>query len=239
MVLFLEEVIIVMKANILLVDDEFEIAEINMKYLTRAGYNVTVVYNGKEALDKFRKQSFDLIITDIMMPEMDGYELIDEIQLMSEKQAFLFITAKSSDQDKIFSLSLGADDYIVKPFSPRELVLRVTNILRRVNEGNNEFTILGNLKINYHAHEAEINGHRLELTVKEFELLWILISDSNHAFSKSELYQKVWHEDYRENIDSNTLNVHIHDLRTKLLENGSESTPKINTVWGLGYKMEE
>ncbi|WP_134644262.1 response regulator transcription factor [Weissella cibaria] len=229
-----------MAATILLIDDELDITEINRRYLIKAGYEIVVAFNGKEALERYKEKSFDLVISDIMMPEMDGYELMDNIQMINPDQPFLFITAKSSDQDKIFSLSLGADDFISKPFSPRELVLRVQNILRRIysDSDNSEVGLLEDLKVDNRTHEVSVNGHKIDVTVKEFELLWILVNEPNRAFSKSEIYQKVWHEEYNQNIDANTLSVHIHDLRSKLSKYGSNKTPKISTVWGLGYKME-
>ena len=115
-----------MKKTILLVDDEINILDIQNRYLIQAGYDVLVAHDGKEGLELFRKKSIDLIITDIMMPNMDGYDFISEVQYIAPNQPFLFTTAKTSEQDKIYGLSLGADDFIVKPFSPRELVLRVT-----------------------------------------------------------------------------------------------------------------
>ena len=152
-------------------------------------------------------------------------------------QPFLFTTAKTSEQDKIYGLSLGADDFIAKPFSPRELVLRVNNILRRLHRGGEiEQIELGELTMNHVVHEARIGEYFLELTVKSFELLWILASNPERVFSKTELYEKVWQEDFVD--DTNTLNVHIHALRQELTKYASSETPAIKTVWGLGYKME-
>ena len=171
------------------------------------------------------------------MPNMDGYDFISEVQYIAPDQPFLFTTAKISDQDKIYGLSLGADDFIAKPFSPRELVLRVNNILRRLHRGGEiEQIELGDLVMNHAVHEARIGEHFLELTVKSFELLWILASNPERAFSKTELYEKVWQEDFVD--DTNTLNVHIHALRQELTKYASSDTPAVKTVWGLGYKME-
>ena len=124
-----------MEKTILLVDDEFEITDIQNRYLSQAGYTVFVAHDGVEGLELFKNKSIDLIITDIMMPKMDGYDFISEVQYLSPDQPFLFITAKTSEQDKIFGLSMGADDFITKPFSPRELVLRVNNIFKRIYRG--------------------------------------------------------------------------------------------------------
>lgn len=227
-----------MGKTILLVDDEVEITDIHQRYLIQAGYQVLVVHDGLEALELFKKKPIDLIITDVMMPRMDGYDLISEVQYLSPEQPFLFITAKTSEQDKIYGLSLGADDFIAKPFSPRELVLRVHNILRRLHRGcETELISLGNLKMNHSSHEVQIGEEMLDLTVKSFELLWILASNPERVFSKTDLYEKIWKEDYVD--DTNTLNVHIHALRQELAKYSSDQTPTIKTVWGLGYKIEK
>ena len=212
-----------MGKTILLVDDEVEITDIHQRYLIQAGYRVLVAHDGLEALELFKRKTIDLI---------------SEIQYLSPEQPFLFITAKTSEQDKIYGLSLGADDFIAKPFSPRELVLRVHNILRRLHRGGEtELISLGNLKMNHSSHEVQIGEEMLDLTVKSFELLWILASNPERVFSKTDLYEKVWQEDYVD--DTNTLNVHIHALRQELAKYSSDQTPTIKTVWGLGYKIEK
>lgn len=227
-----------MAKRILLVDDEVEITEINKRYLIQAGYEVNVAHDGQEALEIFQKYSIDLIITDIMMPNMDGYDLIGEVQYLSPEQPFLFITAKTSEPDKIYSLSMGADDFITKPFSPRELVLRVNNILRRIHRsmGTEETLQLGDLVMNHETREVSVDDRPLDITIKSFELLWILANNPQRVFSKTELYEKVWQEDFVD--DTNTLNVHIHALRQDLAKYSTEKTPTIKTVWGLGYKIE-
>ena len=197
--------------KILLVDDEIEITEINKRYLEQGGYDIDIANDGKEALEKYKRNKYSLIITDIMMPNMDGYDLISEVQYLDAEQPFLFITAKTTEPDKIYSLSLGADDYIVKPFSPRELVLRVRNILRRIEKNSTDsILILGDLEINYNSRIARVNGKQLDLTVKSFELLWLLANNPERVFSKTELYEKIWQDEYVE--DANTLNVHVHSL---------------------------
>lgn len=223
--------------KILLVDDEIEITEINKRYLEQSGYDIDIANDGKEALEKYKRNKYSLIITDIMMPNMDGYDFISEVQYLDAEQPFLFITAKTTEPDKIYALSLGADDYIVKPFSPRELVLRVRNILRRIEKGSTDsISTLGDLEINYNSRIAMVNGKQLDLTVKSFELLWLLANNPERVFSKTELYEKIWHDEYVE--DANTLNVHVHSLRRILMKYSTEKTPNIKTVWGLGYKME-
>ena len=224
--------------KILLVDDEIEITEINKRYLEQGGYDIDIANDGKEALEKYTRNKYSLIITDIMMPNMDGYDLISEVQYLDAEQPFLFITAKTTEPDKIYALSMGADDYIVKPFSPRELVLRVRNILRRIEKNSTDsISMLGDLEINYNSRIAKINGKQLDLTVKSFELLWLLANNPERVFSKTELYEKIWNDEYVE--DANTLNVHVHSLRRILMKYSTEKTPNIKTVWGLGYKMEK
>ena len=224
--------------KILLVDDEIEITEINKRYLEQGGYDIDIANDGKEALEKYKRNKYSLIITDIMMPNMDGYDLISEVQYLDAEQPFLFITAKTTEPDKIYALSMGADDYIVKPFSPRELVLRVRNILRRIEKNSiDSISMLGDLEINYNSRIAKINGKQLDLTVKSFELLWLLANNPERVFSKTELYEKIWQDEYVE--DANTLNVHVHSLRRILMKHSTEKTPNIKTVWGLGYKMEK
>jgi len=224
--------------KILLVDDEIEITEINKRYLEQGGYDIDIANDGKEALEKYTRNKYSLIITDIMMPNMDGYDLISEVQYLDAEQPFLFITAKTTEPDKIYALSMGADDYIVKPFSPRELVLRVRNILHRIEKNSTDsISMLGDLEINYNSRIAKVNGKQLDLTVKSFELLWLLANNPERVFSKTELYEKIWQDEYVE--DANTLNVHVHSLRRILMKHSTEKTPNIKTVWGLGYKMEK
>ena len=227
-----------MMNKILLVDDEIEITGINKRYLEQGGYDIDIANDGKEALEKYKRNKYSLIITDIMMPNMDGYDLISEVQYLNAEQPFLFITAKTTEPDKIYALSMGADDYIVKPFSPRELVLRVRNILRRIEKNSTDsISMLGDLEINYNSRIAKVNGKQLDLTVKSFELLWLLANNPERVFSKTELYEKIWQDEYVE--DANTLNVHVHSLRRILMKYSTEKTPNIKTVWGLGYKMEK
>ena len=172
-----------MMNKILLVDDEIEITEINKRYLEQGGYDIDIANDGKEALEKYKRNKYSLIITDIMMPNMDGYDLISEVQYLDAEQPFLFITAKTTEPDKIYALSMGADDYIVKPFSPRELVLRVRNILRRIEKNSTDsISMLGDLEINYNSRIARVNGKQLDLTVKSFELLWLLANNPGTCF---------------------------------------------------------
>ncbi|HGI3843271.1 TPA: response regulator transcription factor [Streptococcus agalactiae] len=228
-----------MTQKLLLVDDEFEIIDINRRYLEQAGYEVSVAADGIEALKEVDENRFDLIISDIMMPKMDGYDFSSEVLVREPNQPFLFITAKVSEPDKIYSLSMGADDFISKPFSPRELVLRVKNILRRIygNHQQSEVLTIGDLVIDQKQRLVMVDCNTISLTNKSFDLLWILANHLNRVFSKTELYERVWGEEFLD--DTNTLNVHIHALRNDLAKFSTDNTPTIKTVWGLGYKLEE
>ncbi|HGI3698179.1 TPA: response regulator transcription factor [Streptococcus agalactiae] len=228
-----------MTQKLLLVDDEFEIIDINRRYLEQAGYEVSVAADGIEALKEVDENRFDLIISDIMMPKMDGYDFISEVLVREPNQPFLFITAKVSEPDKIYSLSMGADDFISKPFSPRELVLRVKNILRRIygNHQQSEVLTIGDLVIDQKQRLVMVDCNTISLTNKSFDLLRILANHLNRVFSKTELYERVWGEEFLD--DTNTLNVHIHALRNDLAKFSTDNTPTIKTVWGLGYKLEE
>ncbi|MGX8834673.1 response regulator transcription factor [Amedibacillus sp. YH-ame10] len=227
--------------QILIVDDEADIIAIVKRYLEREGYEIYTATNGVEALRIYKTHAIDLIITDIMMPKMDGYEFMEEVLEIEERAPFIFISAKDQEQDKIYSLMLGADDFVTKPFSPRELTLRVKNLLNRItpNTQDNEYKVeKEHIKIDKQRHQVYLYEEELILSIKEFQLLLLFLCNIGRVFSKSELYKKVWESDYMD--DANTLNVHIFSLREKL-DKGSmgKAYPRIQTVWGLGYRMEE
>lgn len=226
-----------MNETILIVDDEPTILDVSKRYLEKENFHVLTASDGKEALDICLHQSITLIVTDIMMPESDGYDFILNVLDLNQDIPFLFISAKTQEQDRLYSLTLGADDYITKPFSPRELVLRIKNILRRVTKNASKMINRGALKIDYEKRTATLYEVSLELTLKEFDLLWVLALDQERVYSKSELFDKVWGSDYYD--DANTMNVHIHHLRDKM-ERVSDGRPypMIKTIWGLGYKLE-
>ena len=226
-----------MKRTILLVDDERTIIDISKKYLEKEGYRVFQATSAKEAMSIYDNQTIDLIITDIMMPEIDGYEFIMDTLEKNEHIPFIFITAKNANQDRLYSLTLGADDYITKPFNPLELVLRVKNILRRVYRETDKTIVIGQLSMDFDRRFVKIGEQSLDLTTKEFMLLWVLSNDSEKVFSKSEILSLVW--DSYSTDDRNTVNVHIHRLREKLNPySDMEGAPLIKTIWGTGYKLE-
>ncbi|MHB9652723.1 response regulator transcription factor (plasmid) [Enterococcus faecalis] len=226
-----------MKYQLLLVDDEETIMDISKKYLEKEGYTVHQATTVKEATYIYDYNKIDLIITDIMMPKKDGYEFIIDILEKNEKIPFIFITAKTSNQDRLYSLTLGADDYITKPFNPIELVLRVKNILRRVYGEQQNYLKLNELEMNLGNRVAKIGNYKLDLTSKEFELLWVLAKEPDKVFSKSEILNLIWHSHIES--DRNTVNVHIHRLREKINQTPlNVGVPVIKTVWGTGYKIE-
>ena len=201
-------------------------------------YTVITTTSSIEAMKLLKQYSIDLFIVDIMIPEMDGYELVEHAQEHYGDLPFLFISALGQEKDRLYGLSFGADDYITKPFSPRELVLRVKNILRRVNARSHqaeETVKVGPLFLDGRKRTAVVAGKPVELTVKEFDLLWLLVNHSSQVFTKSDLIEKIWGYDY--DGDANTINVHIHRLREKI-QPISEMV-YIKTVWGLGYKLVE
>ena len=213
--------------HLLIVDDEKDIVDICQTYFEYEGYQVTTTTCGKEAL-KLLSSDIDIMILDIMMPEVSGYDI-----------PFIYLTAKTQEHDTIYALTLGADDYIKKPFSPRELVLRTNNLLARMSKSNHSNKIeqleFDGLVLKNLSKTLTINNIEIPMRIKEFELLWYLASREGEVISKSELLEKVWGYDYYE--DANTVNVHIHRIREKL-EKHDFLPYTITTVWGLGYKFE-
>ena len=228
--------------NILVVDDEKEIADLLEVYLTGEGYKVFKFYNPLEALLCTRKEQISLAVLDVMMPDMDGFTLLQKIR---ESYFFpvIMLTAKIEDSDKITGLDLGADDYITKPFNPLEVVARVKTQLRRFTKYNtegskaaeiDELDIRG-LYISKTSHKCIMNGREILLTPLEFDILWYLCGKKGKVVSSEELFEAVWKEKY---LDSNhTVMAHIARLREKLGE--PARNPKyIKTVWGVGYTVE-
>lgn len=231
-----------MSADILVVDDEAAIADLVEVYLKNEGYTVHKFYNAAGALDCVARQHLDLAILDVMLPDMDGFTLCQKIR-SHHLFPIVMLTAKVEDMDKITGLTLGADDYMTKPFNPLELVARVKTQLRRYiryNPGSSsepivqEFDIRG-LQISKATHKCTLFGEELNLTPLEFSILWYLCSRQGQVVSSEELFEQVWGEKY---IDSNnTVMSHIARLREKMHENSRR--PKfIKTVWGVGYTIE-
>lgn len=222
--------------HVLIVDDEQDIRDICKTYFEFEGYEVTTASDGKDALNKLNSE-IDLIILDIMMPEVNGYKVVEDMKAQGLDIPYIYLTAKTTESDTIYGLTLGADDYVKKPFSPRELVIRAKNIINRatIKPVHKDIIECGNLILNNKTKTAEVAGQDLGLRIKEFELLWYFATHETMAISKSELLEQVWGYAYYE--DMNTLNVHIHRIREKL-EACQYDEYTIATVWGLGYKFQ-
>jgi two-component system, OmpR family, alkaline phosphatase synthesis response regulator PhoP len=223
--------------KILVVDDDAKIVELVKLYLIREGYTVLTAYEGNEALRLAREYHPDLAILDIMLPGMDGLEICRKLRAESSLPIIL-LTAKTTESDKIAGLDLGADDYVSKPFSPKELVARVRAVFRRTPEEALQLgppeVASGDLKVNFLRHEVSLAGENLNLTPVEFKLLGVLIREPNRVFSRTQLIEKVLGYDF-EGYDR-TIDVHILNLRRKL-EADSASPKYIKTVYGAGYKF--
>jgi len=222
--------------TILVVEDEEPVQQLVKLYLEKEGFAVDMAFDGEEAVKKAKATHPDLIILDIMLPEMDGWEVCKELR-KSMSVPIIMLTARGEEFDRVMGLELGADDYIAKPFSPREMVARVKAVLRRAASGDftdpQVFDFKG-LRINYGSRTVEINGNALEMPPKEFELLWFLASHSGHVFSREQLLHNVWGYSYAG--DSRTVDTHIKRLREKLAK--VRDVCSIKTVWGYGYKFE-
>ncbi len=225
-----------MPNKILIADDDKSIVELMRLYLEKEGYTCITAENGKIALKKFETDTPDLIILDIMMPEVDGWQVCREIR-KSSNVPIIMLTAKGETFDKVLGLELGADDYMVKPFETKELIARIKAVLRRAEtkpKNTTEEVSYPGLSVNLTNYELKINGKIMEVPPKELELLYFLASNPNRVFTREQLLEEVWGFDYFG--DSRTVDVHIKRLREKL-ENINENW-QLKTVWGVGYKFE-
>lgn len=221
----------------MIVDDEAIVREVVTEYLRRDGFNVETAADGYEALQRFASARPDLVLLDLMLPGIDGLEVCRRIRSTSNIP-IIMVTAKGDETDTVIGLSVGADDYVSKPFSPRELVARIKAVLRRaatapVSEGDP--LRFGSLTIRPDRRQVEISGTAVELTAREFDLLEFLAHHPGHVFSRDELLDKVWDWSYAS--DGGTVTVHIRRLRQKI-EADPERPRFIKTVWGIGYKFE-
>ena len=225
------------KQRILVVDDDSNIAELICLYLVKEGFETERAHNGKEALKQIQKFSPNLVILDVMMPEMDGYETCREIRKQGAIPV-IFLTAKGETFDKVLGLELGADDYIVKPFDNKELVARVKAVLRRTEtkETNLKKLIFPGLIINQSNYSVNYHDKEIEMPPKELELLFFLASHPKQVFTREQLLNQIWGYEYYG--DTRTVDVHIKRIREKL-DNDDHNEPwGIKTVWGVGYKFE-
>ncbi|MGD6833917.1 response regulator transcription factor [Sutcliffiella halmapala] len=218
--------------RVLVVDDEMDMRELLGMYLSKENYHVFYAENGEEALDTLYMNEVDLIILDVMMPEMDGFTACKKIR---EKYMIpiLMLTAKSDEWDKVRGLKLGADDYVMKPFSPKELLARVEALLRRSKQAFFDVLSHSGITIQKSARQVEVSGERVNLARREYDLLLFLMEHEGQVFSREQLHDVIWGLD-TEKGSYRTVDTHVKTLRFKLKEAGDH----IKTVWGIGYKFE-
>ncbi len=228
--------------NILVVDDDKEIVNAIEIYLKTEGYNIIKAYNGKEALKLLSENEIHLVILDIMMPEKDGLETLEEIR-KTKAVPVILLSAKSEDYDKISGLNTGADDYVTKPFNPLELIARVNSNIRRyvefgnIKEKRNEKVLKsGQLEINDETKKVTVDGKEIKLTATEYNILKFLLQNKGKVYSIEQIYENVWNEESY--AAENIIAVHIRHIREKIEINPKE--PKyLKVIWGIGYKIED
>lgn len=227
--------------TILIVDDEKEIRNLIAIYLKNEGYQVLEACDGEEGLQLLKKQEIHLIVLDLMMPNVDGMEMCMKVREIAE-MPIIMLTAKSQDMDKIMGLTIGADDYVTKPFNPLELVARIKSQLRRylklngLNKSSSDGIEIGDLRINTATHEVLVNNEKVKLTPREFAILELLSSNPGIVMSAEQIYERVWKEEVFQS--ENTVMVHIRKIRERI-ETNPRNPQYIKTVWGVGYKVEK
>lgn len=225
------------KQKILIVDDEPNICEIIRLYVEKEGYDAIIANDGGNAVEKYKSEAPDLVLLDIMLPVKDGWQVCREIRAVGNTP-IIMLTAKGETFDKVLGLELGADDYMVKPFEPKELVARIKAVLRRSDFRNNEpeesELVFDGLKIGRETYEVYLDDKKIEMPPKEFELLYFLAKNKNKVYTRDQLLDEIW--GYEFFGDSRTVDVHIKRIREKIETDGKKWTLK--TVWGVGYKFE-
>ena len=228
-----------MSNKILVVDDDLNICELLKLYLENDGYVVYTANDGQEAVNMFQTKTPDLVLLDIMLPKMDGWQVCREIRKTSSAP-IIMLTAKGETFDKVLGLELGADDYVVKPFDAKEVMARVKAVLRRTKgeaetaDSQNKIVMYDNLEINIANYEMKVNGEPVDTPPKELELIYHFASNPNRVYTRDQLLDEVWGFDYYG--DSRTVDVHVKRLREKL--EGVSDKWSLKTVWGVGYKFE-
>ena len=225
---------ILSKIRILIVDDEERLRKLVRDFLIREGYEVLEAFDGQEAIEVFEEHpDIALILLDVMMPKKNGFETLKEIRLTSNVPVIM-LTAKSEEEDELNGFALGVDEYISKPFSPKVLVARVNAVLRRSQDdgADDKHLSVGGIEMSIDAHEVTIEGRKLDLSVKEFELLEYFLRNQGIALSREKILNSVWDYDYFG--DARTIDTHVKKLRSKMGEKGDY----IKTIWGMGYKFE-
>jgi DNA-binding response OmpR family regulator len=223
-------------ARVLVVDDDLTVAGVVMGYLDRAGHQAVHVADGQKALDAIAAEPPDLVVLDLMLPEVDGLEVCRRVRAQHPHLPIIMLTALGEADERIAGLEVGADDYVTKPFSPRELILRIESVLRRASAAPEPSGVLaaGAITVDTAARVATRNGAELSLTTREFDLLAYLMAHPGRAFSRTELMQHVWGWTFG---DQSTVTVHVRRLREKVEDDPTEPS-LIKTVWGIGYRLE-
>ncbi|PIC91178.1 DNA-binding response regulator [Sporosarcina sp. P21c] len=230
--------------KLLVVDDEDRIRRLLNMYLSREGYEIEEAVDGADALEKVFAGQYDCILLDVMMPEKDGMEVLAELRENKIMTPVILLTAKGEEADRVSGFESGADDYIVKPFSPREVVLRVKAMLRRSvvfpnvssNTTSKDLVVFPQLTIDHDAHRVTAEGKEVNLTPKEYELLYFLAKSPDKVFDREQLLKEVWHYEFFG--DLRTVDTHVKRLREKLSRVSERAAKMIVTVWGVGYKFE-
>ncbi len=229
--------------RILVVDDEDRIRRLLRMYLEKENFIVYEADNGEKAMELAEKEKFDLIILDIMLPDRDGISICKQLR-QNNSLPIIILSAKGEELTRVHGFEVGADDYIVKPFSPRELIYRVKAILRRtvyigehdINNNVHSIVSLGDLEIDYDARNVKVSNVEVDLTPKEFDLLYFLAKNPNKVFSREDLLRDVWNYEYFG--DLRTVDTHVKRLREKLNKVSVKAASMITTIWGVGYKIE-
>lgn len=228
------------KIEVLVVDDEWNMRNLLRIYLSKNGFKVTEARNGHEALRLADQQSFDVILLDVMMPDKDGWDVCSKIR-ETKQTPIIMLTARTETKDKVRGLNMGADDYLVKPFEPEELIARVYAVIRRMNptysndDTGSKKLFFQDVVIDPEGRQIRIHGRTVDFTPKEFDLFYLLASSSQRAFSRELLLEKVWGGDYYGDI--RTVDTHVKNIREKVRKARLSYTP-IQTVWGVGYKFQ-
>ncbi len=219
-------------ARILIVDDEEKIREMIGKYAVHEGHEVVLACDGKQALELFQREDFDLVVLDVMMPEMDGYEALKKMKEIRDVPCIL-LTALGQEYDRIYGFDIGAEDYVTKPFSPKELMMRIKVILKRENKAISNRIVVDGLTVDEDAHIVSIDGERVDMANKEYELLLYLLKNRGNALTRQAIISKVWGYEY--DSDDRTLDTHMKLLRKDLKDYGKY----ITTIRGVGYRFEK
>lgn len=219
--------------KILIVDDDEHICQLLGLYLNRDGFNTEFCHDGDTALSKLSANSYDAVVLDVMMPGLDGFEVLSELRKFSNMPVIM-LSARGESIDRISGLNRGADDYITKPFEPQELIARIRAVLRRAKPTDDTKSVtLFNLNVNLTDFTVTLNGEKVDMPPKEIELLYMLAKTPMHVFTRDELLKSIWGQSY--SGDSRTVDVHIKRVREKL---GDNPNWRLTTVWGVGYKIE-